>query len=197
MARIPHTEGYDPEIYIAAEETKASHDFKIQNDIIRRLGIRKIDFPVWKSYDIIVDGLFGTGLSRNIEGEITKVIEEINKTEAKIISIDIPSGLNGNTGKVMGDCVHADYTLHLAIKGRSFGRRGTDYTGEITVKEIGFPLQAYEKSENNLFVHDKKDLDLIPKRKKTSHKGNYGKILVVAGSHGMCGAAYLSACAGL
>ncbi|MBQ7227152.1 MAG: NAD(P)H-hydrate dehydratase [Clostridia bacterium] len=137
--------------------------------------------------DVVIDGIFGIGLTRNIEGELKTVIEKINESKAYVIAVDVPSGLNADTGKVMGVAVEADKTVTFSgIKQGLIISHGRNYSGEIVVADIGF-----EASEADSEIVEAEDIKL-PKRKTVSHKGNYGNVKIIAGSPTMIGASILA-----
>lgn len=152
--------------------------------------IPELEIP---SYDFVVDAIFGTGISGNIEGSVAELIQNINEYAKFIYSIDVPSGLNCDSGEVSVPTVRASATITLAAY--KFGQLtypGAGYCGAILPVDIGIP---------KIFTNDLTaaviDLDfarlVIPKAKPDSHKGDYGKVLVIAGSLGMTGAAVMAA----
>ncbi len=151
------------------------------------------------SAEIIVDAIFGTGLHSVPRYFYQQVIDEINLTQRPVAAVDIPSGLNGTTGEVLGCCVHAALTVTFGLPkvGLVFGGN-RKYAGILKVVDIGIPLQVIDRSLIKLNLLEKSDLtSLIKKREKDTHKGDYGHVLVIAGSKGKSGAAILSATAAL
>lgn len=148
--------------------------------------------------DLILDCIFGAGLNRNIEGNYKDLIELINKSkeefEYKILAIDIPSGINGSTGQVMGISIEADFTITFEFFKRGFLRYGVEkYTGKVYVEKIGVPYKFYNEVEGLAsFIDEDFVLDNLIIKKDYAHKGNFGKVLIFAGSNGLYGAAYLS-----
>ncbi len=147
-----------------------------------------------KQSDLVIDGLLGTGLNRDVEGFWAQVIDTINKHANTILSIDIASGVDGLTGQVRGACVkaHATVTFYLPKLGMA-QYPGTFWIGELTVADIGIPYQLAEEIHTPELVEKDQIAALLPERPENGHKGTFGKILTVAGSWGMSGAAYLSA----
>lgn len=155
------------------------------------------NFPELSKNDIIVDGIFGSGLTRPVEGLAADFIHHINKSGAKVISIDIPSGLFGedNRRNNMENVVKASYTLTFQFPKLSFFFSENDeYVGEWHVLPIGLHPDIMNSipSEMN-YLSSREIAEKIKKRKKYSHKGTYGNALLIAGSYGMMGAAVLSA----
>ncbi|MBE5757048.1 MAG: NAD(P)H-hydrate dehydratase [Clostridiales bacterium] len=155
--------------------------FEVAND---DLSILEEDF------DIIVDGIFGTGLSKEVSGKYYEVIQKINQKNCIKISIDIPSGLNGNTGLVLGIAVKADLTVSIQeYKPGLFIGDGIDYAGEVVNKDIG--ISVFEEDNINLTtISDIKEF--FPPLKRRVNKGNFGKGGIIGGSRDYLGAPLLS-----
>ena len=149
-----------------------------------------------KQSAVIVDAMFGTGLSRQLTGKpamLCQFANECNEQGLPIISVDIPSGLCGRTGHVLGISVKATKTLCFhQMKPGLLLNDGIDYAGEVTVCDIGLPI---EKGYEVLVRDDVKTF--FPKRKRNTHKGSYGKVVLFVGSFGMAGAAALAATSAL
>jgi len=144
---------------------------------------------------IIVDALLGTGLSSEVKGLYRAVIDHINSLEnIPIVSVDVSSGLDAATGKILGTAVKASLTCTYGLpKIGHFTYPGRENTGELEVVDIGIPESLIEASGINTFLQEEDDfIGLIPKRKPDSHKGTYGHVLVVAGSPGKTGASSLA-----
>jgi len=155
------------------------------------------DIPEIDQGCLIIDGIFGTGLNRNPEGIYAEVIRTINSSNAKVISIDIPSGLfsdrlNDENGSSV---IKADITLTLEFpKLAMFFKENSQYIGEWRVLDIGLDKDAKQNIESSYYIVDKDYVSSVIKRRvKNSHKGDYGHALLVAGSYGMAGAAILCA----
>ena len=151
--------------------------------------------------DCIIDALFGTGLARPLEGLAKQLCEAVNQAGAPVVAVDIPSGLYGETGDVLGAAIRADHTVTFhRPKPGLYLKEGPDCAGEIITAEIGLraPEAAALDDAQGMDILEKKDLAwLLPARKKVSHKGSYGRVLLFAGSRGMAGAAAISALAAL
>lgn len=192
--RILHLQGYQVAILLLGAEETGNSLFKEQLEIARNLGITIENNNKLHEYNIIIDAIFGIGLSRDITGVFEDTIREINRKDNMVYSIDIPSGISADTGKVMNIAVRADRTITFGCQKQGMlVYPGAYYAGEITVADIGFPQTAIDKAEPDTFYYDSTDLSSLPARYSHSHKGSYGKVLVIAGSKGMSGAAYLSA----
>jgi NAD(P)H-hydrate epimerase len=145
--------------------------------------------------DLILDGLFGTGIHGEITGVFAAAIEAINDSSARVLSIDIPSGINGKTGQVCGVAVKADETVTFSLsKPGLWQYPGRLHTGKITVAEIGIPAGAAEMADLSGELLEPSTLSgLLPKRAADGHKGTFGKVLIITGSTGMTGAGTLAA----
>jgi NAD(P)H-hydrate epimerase len=150
--------------------------------------------------EVLIDGLFGTGLARNIEGDLEEAVSEINCLRERhgvfVTSVDIPSGISSDDGSVMGCAVKSDLTVTFAFYKRGqFLYPGAAFCGELVLKEIGITERSLDKKPD-MFIYDHERIrDLVPDRDPAGNKGTFGKVLVTAGSAGMCGAAFLSASA--
>ena len=145
----------------------------------------------------VVDALFGTGLSRALEGAALCAVQRMNESGLPIIAVDIPSGVDGATGQELGEAVHAAATVtfhrpkhgHLLFPGRAL-------TGELTVADIGI-LPEWDGAQGIEVLESEDARAMLPVRAQDAHKGTFGHVLLVAGSEGMAGAACLSAQAAL
>jgi yjeF C-terminal region, hydroxyethylthiazole kinase-related/yjeF N-terminal region len=195
--RILKEWGYEVVIALLGKEEKASEDMKQQLTIARKLSVPVITEPVIAEYTVIIDAIFGIGLSREVTGSYAGWIAEINHADAITLAVDIPSGIDASTGKVLGTAVRADYTVTFGVNKRGLLLYpGTQYAGEVFVEDIGFPEKAVHDVTPAVISYDRSDIErLFPKRQPRSHKGNYGRTLVIAGSKQISGAAYLAAAA--
>src|SRR5208283_424495 len=145
--------------------------------------------------EIIVDALFGTGFKGEVQGIYKKVIEWINKSSAKKISIDVPSGVNADDGTTENVAVEADMTVTMGLKkiGLIVGQ-GKNYAGSLEVIDIGIPKNVVEKYSGNVRIVQREDIRrVLPVRSVDANKYSVGKILVIAGSRGLTGAAAMTA----
>lgn len=192
--RILYLEGYHVAILFVGEKNKCSGQMKTQMEIAENLGIPIENYNKLPEYNIIIDAIFGVGLSKPVTGEFKQIIDQINQNTNIVFAVDIPSGISADHGRMMNAAVKADVTI-------TFGHNkqgmllypGAEYAGKITVADIGFPEIATHQAEPDTFYYEREDLKRIPVRLSYSHKGTYGKVLMIAGSKGMSGAAYLSA----
>lgn len=192
-------------VLICGSENSATEEFNINLNILINLKakivyLNSIDDinenieKIFKSVDLIVDSIFGIGLNRNIKGLYYDVINLINNSENTVISIDVPSGLNSNNGSIFGTCVKANetYTVEVYKKGFFMGR-SSEFLGDLKVIKIGFPKEVINECSENIRLLSNKDYkNMIPKRNVNSHKGDFGKVAILAGSKGYTGAAYIT-----
>ncbi len=194
---------------VVGNPDKLSEETRTQAEILERFGlpIRYVrsegDLGVLeetlRGADIVVDALLGIGVKGPVRGLLKPVIEFINQSQAFVVSVDLPSGVDADTGHVGGVAVKAHLTITLeAPKLGLLLYPGRDYAGEIVVARLGYPPPLHEQFETGLelveagFVRDR-----LPRRRAYSHKGTYGKALIVAGSRGLSGAAIMTAEAAL
>jgi len=145
-------------------------------------------------YGLVVDGLFGIGLTRPVSGAYADLIARINAFSGPVLALDVPSGLDGDTGRVMGVAVRATHTLSfIGGKPGLYTLDGPDHCGKVSVVDLGLRLDKF--SGALLGVDDFREC-LTP-RTRNSHKGSYGSLAVIGGAAGMTGAALLAARAGL
>ena len=174
-------------------------DALLNFEIIKRMNLNIINLsqvPLdFKQYDLIVDAIFGTGVKGEITGLNYDVINAINDSSAYILSVDVPSGIDSDSGKICSVCVKADKTVTFAAyKVGLLMYPGADYAGDIVVADISIPQYILKETASDIQVADTKFFrQNMPCRAKNSQKGDYGKLLIIAGSKGMTGAAYLCA----
>ena len=192
VARLLHLKGIRTEIFLAGEEKRMTPDADLQRKIAVNYQVPFVNNPHWNEYTTIVDAIFGVGLQRDVEGKYYQLIRRMNEAHARKIAVDIPSGVNGDNGREMGIAFLADLTVTFAFRKRGLCfYPGRMYAGRIEVADIGI----YSGKENQTWHLEKKDLGYLPKRIAFGNKGTFGKVLFIAGSEGMCGAAFLSGAA--
>lgn len=198
-ARMLSLHGYPVSVLLPEANGRQSEELKVQLEIARRLGI-----PVYTVEDfipgtceLIIDAVFGIGLSRPVEGPYRALIDLMqSQSGAAVVSVDMPSGISSDTGAVMGCAVRADVTVTFGE--RKLGQAlfpGREACGRLVVADIGFVPEEEERASKHALCYEKADLKRIPKRRAYSHKGTYGKILIIAGAKNMAGAAVFSALA--
>ncbi len=204
MARLLFLKGHFVTVLFPGEEEKCSEEAARQLGIVRKYGIEVIkQLPSEEfldeelsetAFDVVVDALFGIGLSRDIEGNFRTVIEDLNALSAMKVAVDIPSGLSADTGKVMGTAFCADVTVTFGFaKIGQLLYPGADCCGDLIVQDIGIDEMSLPGVDPDILMAEPEDLALLPKRENDTNKGSYGKLLIVAGSFNMAGAAAFSA----
>jgi NAD(P)H-hydrate epimerase len=148
--------------------------------------------------DLIVDALFGTGLTRPVSGRFARAVERINQSPAPVVALDVPSGLDADTGKMLGTCVRADVTVTFCThKTGLLTRQGRELAGELEVVDIGVPYDALARSAAlapSAQLVERQDVCRVLERLgRPAHKGEAGRVVVVAGAPGTVGAARLVA----
>lgn len=211
-ARILHLMGYSCEVLLLCGKHGLTEETGQQLKIAQNAGVAVYQFLlkgdrseiVWNpeatdkefagiaAYTLIIDAIFGIGLTREIEEPYKSVIEKINTSSALVVAADIPSGIDTDTGTVLGIAVEADVTVSFGYgKPGIYLYPGAAYAGNVLVREIGFV--ALDAPEYEMIAYENlKELPLKPRR-TDSHKGSYGKVLMIAGFEEMSGACCMAA----
>lgn len=196
VGRMLFLKGYRISILLCGNPKHGTTEYRQQIQIANQLEIPVIEFEdfIPGSCDIIIDGIFGVGLDREIKGEYLEVIEMLKSREAReVIAIDIPSGIHSDHGQVMGAALKATRTVTFGYeKIGTVLYPGKEYSGQVEITDIGFPEVSFLQAGAEVYTYEAEDLKRIPKREAYTNKGSFGKVLVVAGSKNMSGAAYLS-----
>ena len=193
LGRLLLEDGYNVDFYEIGAIPHDSDSHQIQKKVLEQMEAQFLmEFPE-EEYDVIVDAVFGVGLKREVAGQHREVIERMNQKKALKVAVDVPSGVDASTGQILGIAFCADLTVTFGLlKAGLLLYPGADISGEVIVKEIGFPNKAVEKNAPKMISFVKEDLALLPERKAWTNKGNYGKVLLIAGAKNMAGAAVLS-----
>ncbi len=220
-ARLLYLKDYKVTVLFPGDEKKCSTEASRQLETDRRYGIEIIrEFPKddmagqdpgsdtvgqdpesdkagqhpGSRYDVIVDAIFGIGLSREIGGSYREIIDRLNTESGLKVAVDIPSGVNADTGKVMGTAFNADLTVTFGFaKIGQLLYPGAGICGKLVVKDIGIDERSLFDIKPAFKMAEPKDMSLLPERTDDSNKGTYGRVLIFAGSYNMAGAAALSA----
>ena len=198
VARKIVSSGGEVSIFILGEESKISgvakvnlerlHNFPVE--IYKVTSVNRIIEISLLTCDAIIDAIFGTGLSKGIKGAQGEIINQINLSGKPVFSVDIPSGVNGDTGEIMGCAIKATATVTFGLpKKGHFIFPGAELTGKLYVSHISFPAELTNRSDLKVEINLP---DRLPERGKDSHKGDFGKALFIAGSKQYLGAPYLS-----
>ncbi len=219
LARIFHSSGKEAEVLLFGDEHNLSFDAKQNLYIIEKLQIpfvflnssteeadcRRLIRDTLSRADVVADALLGTGLSKPLEGHFKIAVEILNDLsylsarKIPVISLDIPSGISGENGSVLGAAVYASDTIAFGYpKIGHFFYPGKMHTGKLHVVPISLPPDSAEALGVSVFTLDEGEAALkLKKRLPWGHKGTFGKVAVIAGSTGMTGAACLTASAAL
>ncbi len=198
VARRIHADGGMAKVYLLGEPDKFRGAARMNLDILANLPveIRPVESMKKTRMDVlhchgIVDAIFGTGLDRDIGGRYREVVALINACGKKVLSLDIPSGVNGDTGQIMGAAVQADYTVTFGLpKIGAMLYPGYELCGKLYVCHISFPPSLYDRDDIRIQVNRPA---ILPPRANNAYKGSMGKVLVIAGAAGYFGAPYFSA----
>ena len=204
--QLAHT-GHDVHIFLVSPADSFTGEAAINLQIAKNLGLRieaiLIEKEAWKRWmtncELLVDAIFGTGLRGAVRDPIATLIDAINSLSTPILSVDLPSGLDADTGNPLGICVRADRTVTIGLPKRGLlVHPGAELAGELEVADIGFPKRVIDAQDIKVhWTTAAEASEWIPQRPPASHKGSYGRVLVVAGSTGMTGAAALASEAAL
>ena len=204
VARLLSERGYRVEVYLFNPKGHLSEDCEENRD--RLVALPQVDFhevtaqfvpPQLTAEHLVVDGLFGSGLNKPLSGGFAAVVRYINASSAKVVAIDVPSGLMGedNSYNVPAHIIRADVTLSLQLpKLAFFFAENESYVGEWDLLDIGLSELAIEEMDTDFYLTENEEMPLMLKpRGRFSHKGTYGRALLIAGSEGMAGASVLAA----
>jgi len=203
VARLAKESGYRVECLVAAEESELTPDASEQMRVAKMQGVDPIYYsdPKWRKkaeclgcLDLIVDALLGTGAKCEVKGAIKEAIQAINRSGVPVVSVDVPSGISCDTGEELGESVWALRTITFGLpKPFLFQGIGLEHCGHWTVSEIGFPNALLHEPTDARVIDREWVASLLPERLRSSHKGDNGSVVIVAGSHSMRGAAVLAA----
>lgn len=199
VARILYTKGYQVKIVFAGTIDKMTPECRTQYESVCKYKIaieeakHSLQF-LTRTYDVVIDALFGISLSRPVEGIYRQIIETANQMPAFRVAVDVPSGLHADSGEVMGIAFAADLTVTFGFckTGLLLGS-AKDCCGKVILADIGITKESFLGRIPGQFSYTREDILRIPKRKRTSHKGSFGKVTLIAGSRDMGGAAVLCA----
>lgn len=200
LQRILVMHGVNAVCLMLCDETDIKGDALVNYNIAKKLGFKFTkDINTLKDADVIVDAVFGTGLSRPVSGKAYEAVKFANSTSAWKIAVDIPSGMNGDTGDILGICFNADVTVTFeCIKQGVLLTKEREMVGRLIVARIGLQEEGFKLNEYCDRLIDAEFVkELLPYRKIVSNKGNYGRVLMLVGSVGMTGAAVMSSIAAL
>ena len=203
VARLLHKAGYPVKAYMVEFSNRYTEDcahnvrrMKAENISYKKI-VEKGDIPDLSPFDVVIDGIFGTGLSREVDGVAAEVIARINGSGKKVISIDVPSGLFADRKTEFA--VKATETVTFQIpKLALYLPENAAFAGNVQIVPIGLSEEAVAEAETDTYLTEKKDIrGMLKPLPKFAHKGTQGHALVIGGSLGKCGSVSLAAKAAL
>lgn len=208
IARYLRQRGIQARVYLLASEDRIRGDARIHLDILRHVLPEVYPMAGEESFlrhqgdllhsRLLVDAIVGTGLASEVKGYYRQVIEWVNRTGIPVCAVDIPSGINADSGQVMGCAINAQLTVTFGMPKRGqFVHPGVDHVGTLEVIDIGIPKSLVDSFELKEEVLEPALFRGVLARRANTHKGTYGHLLVLAGSPGKTGAACLCAEAAL
>ena len=206
VARTLQQRGVDVSVFVIGKVTEIKGDARVNLEILGRIGqtvVEVADETAWElhgaeitGHDLIIDAMFGIGLSAPLTGFYETVVADLNEAGVPIVSIDMPSGMSADTSDLIGDAIDATVTIALgAPKLPLVLPPAESKSGEVVVADIGIPADIFDQLEGphiELLTREQMR-PLIPARAVDAHKGDFGRVVVVAGSVGKAGAAVLCA----
>src|SRR6187401_38155 len=210
VARTLLQRGIDTAVFVVGAVTDVRGDARTNLDILGRLGVTVVEINDEQSWELhfseisqctlIVDAIFGTGLKDGLSGMLETVVADVNASDIPIVAIDLPSGLSADTPHLVGDCIDASMTVTLgAPKLPLVLPPGETHAGDIVIADIGIPgdvIDGLDGPRIELLTPDEMRM-LVEPRAPEAHKGDFGRVTIVAGSRGKTGAAHLAAMAAM
>ena len=204
VARMLAQKSYAVEVFLFNTKGKLSDECQTNLDRLKTCGSiyfteisTQFDPPLLTEKHLVIDGLFGTGLNKPLNGGFAAVVKYINASKAQVVSIDIPSGLMGedNTYNIRTNIIHADVTLSIQLPKLSFFfPENESIVGEWELLDIGLKQSFIDAAETPYSIIEEEEIrQFIKPRKRFAHKGCFGHGLLIAGSYGMAGASILAA----
>ncbi|MGN0401057.1 MAG: NAD(P)H-hydrate dehydratase [Acetatifactor sp.] len=194
LARILAEDDFEVEVWCVGKEEHASVQWRLQRRILVHYPVILSNKPLKNEYTIVVDALFGTGLSREITGSFLEAVEFFDGIRGYKLALDVPSGVDSDTGRIWGKAVGADETVTFGFLKRGLAfYPGCEMAGRVTVADIGIASEAVQNQRPGMFAMEGEPEEMLPARKAWGNKGTFGKVLLIAGNVNMAGAAVLSA----
>lgn len=193
LGRLLMQEGFAVDFVLAGDAQKATGQTLLQMETVQNYGAKIRGNLPEGEYDIIIDALFGVGLTRPVDGFCRECVEYINESKAFVLSVDMPSGIHADNGHVMGTAVHADVTVTFGF--RKLGLvlyPGAAYAGQLHCAAIGITKESFLGDPPGAFTFSGNVAQWMPERSRSGNKGTFGKVALLAGSVEMAGAALLA-----
>jgi NAD(P)H-hydrate epimerase len=196
-ARLARQAGLTVELHHLVDPAELKGEARHACDEAIAAGVSMINYDGQRldGFDLIIDALLGTGLNAQVEGVWCEAIEAINSAATPVIAADIPSGLNADSGRVMGMAVVADVTVcFIGLKRGMLTAEGPDHCGRLSFASLGVPHEVYAHLSSHAERLDYEAVrHTLGRRRRNSHKGDFGHVLVIGGDHGMSGAVRMAA----
>ncbi len=205
IARLLNEAGVHCDTFLLGQSHELRGDARANFLLLEKLGhpIRTLlpgtTLPDLTRHHFVIDALLGTGVRGPLQGFLAEVVQHLNQSGCPVVAVDLPTGMNADTGAVEGPCVRAQLTVTFGARkqGLLFSP-GREYVGELRVADIGFPSVAYQMAGGQSYLLEGRSMsNWLPERAPDAFKNRVGQILVIAGSRGFGGAARLTATAAL
>ena len=206
VARTLLQRGIDAAVFVIGALAEVRGDAKTNLEILGRLGVTVVEIGDEQSWELhfseisqctlIIDAIFGTGLKSPLAGMMETVVADVNASSIPIVSIDLPSGLSADTPHILGDCIDASMTVTLAApKLPLVLPPGEEHAGDVVIADIGIPHEVIDGVEGQRIelLTPEQLREIVEPRAADSHKGDFGRVTIVAGSRGKTGASHLAA----
>ncbi|MBQ2802287.1 MAG: NAD(P)H-hydrate dehydratase [Lachnospiraceae bacterium] len=194
LARLLSEAGYDVTWQCVGNKEQASKQWKEQYTILEHYPAKEGRMDSDTEYTVLVDALFGVGLSRELTGEYAGAIDAFNRGRGYKLALDIPSGVHADNGAVLGCAARVDATITFGFCKRGLVLfPGAEYAGEVITANIGICKMSFLGVPPQMFCYHAEKNSLLPRRNPCGNKGTFGKVLIVAGSEQIAGAAGLAA----
>lgn len=200
LARLAHEQGYEVVVnqYKSLENLTEPTRGLASQALAVGVNFQYLDEPIDSDTDVIIDAMLGIGLYQEVQGPLKAAINQLNDSEAPIISLDIPSGLNSDTGQIMGACVKATLTItFIALKFGMLTLDGPDQCGQIIEDSLRLTPFLESVTPAATLLSSQLFQSLLPPRRLNSHKNQFGHVLIIGGGIGMPGAVFIAAQAAL
>jgi NAD(P)H-hydrate epimerase len=199
LARLARLAGLAVTVVQVGDPAHLPADAAASRDALRDAGLTPVPWngQDLRGFDLLIDSLLGTGIDREVTGDYAAAIRAVNAGDTPVLAVDLPSGLNADTGQVMGVAVRAAATVtFVGMKRGLLTGDAPDYCGCLYFSDLDIPRPAYTAvpaSAERIDRHDYRHM--LSRRPRTAHKGQFGHVLVVGGDHGYAGAARMAAAA--
>lgn len=197
LAKLAFEKHFNINLLTLSAPEKLHGDAKKSYQAVSEMGIpcQAFDPRSLSAAEVIVDAILGTGIDRDVGGGYAEAIAAINSSGRPVLSIDIPSGLNADTGKVMGQAIKAQITVtFIGLKTGLFTGQGPEYCGQVVFSDLDVPEAIYEQVPSTKERIELEGLPVVslPRRRRDAHKGDYGHVLIIGGDYGFAGAARMA-----